>query len=344
MAAGSQLDYHTHTCSESVTAMAGHVALEVAGRRYTLAPLDNIVIPAGLPSRGDQSIDERAGHYAPQGLPWPWPKSIETLVCEKTFPRQAMPDSSTGVPGAEYVTRQRMAERSELGSGTSSIDYFNEQLVPGIEMSGGYTVFCPGARLPAHVHDFDESISIIRGTATCIVEGHRHTLSECRATAMVSCGRVHYFINESESPMAMLWVYAGPRPERIVVDEKCATAEGNPWKQKTAHRAKWGGAISAAKVFLTNGSVYLPTIAVRQVPHHLCREAVLASAVTLLVFDDSGTERKSRHRTTVPPSHQEPNAHRAPDCSPQERSFRLRGVFMLPGITRASCTKQSSRH
>ena len=30
--------------------------------------------------------------------------------------------------------------------------------------------------------------------------------------------------------MAMIWVYAGPVPERMVVDERCATAEGNPWK------------------------------------------------------------------------------------------------------------------
>ena len=29
--------------------------------------------------------------------------------------------------------------------------------------------------------------------------------------------------------MAMLWVYAGPMPERIVVDERCCTAEGSPW-------------------------------------------------------------------------------------------------------------------
>jgi quercetin dioxygenase-like cupin family protein len=96
-------------------------------------------------------------------------------------------------------------------------------------MSGGYTVFCPGARLPAHVHDFDESISIVRGNATCVVEGQRYGLSDC-ATAMVPRGRVHYFINETNQPMAMVWVYAGPRPERIVVDERCATAEGSPWK------------------------------------------------------------------------------------------------------------------
>jgi oxalate decarboxylase/phosphoglucose isomerase-like protein (cupin superfamily) len=39
---------------------------------------------------------------------------------------------------------------------------------------------------------------------------------------MVPRGRVHYFRNDTELPMAMLWVYAGPRPERIVVDEQLA--------------------------------------------------------------------------------------------------------------------------
>ena len=30
--------------------------------------------------------------------------------------------------------------------------------------------------------------------------------------------------------MEMLWVYAGPVPERIIVAEHCATPEGNPWR------------------------------------------------------------------------------------------------------------------
>ena len=83
--------------------------------------------------------------------------------------------------------------------------------------------------MPAHFHDFDESISIIEGTATCVVEGRRYALSG-GATALLPRGRVHYFINDSAGPMAMLWVYAGPTPERIVVEEACATAEGNPWR------------------------------------------------------------------------------------------------------------------
>jgi oxalate decarboxylase/phosphoglucose isomerase-like protein (cupin superfamily) len=50
------------------------------------------------------------------------------------------------------------------------------------------------------------------------------------ATALQPRGRVHYFINESNATMEMLWVYAGPKPERIMVDERCATTEGNPWR------------------------------------------------------------------------------------------------------------------
>ena len=91
-------------------------------------------------------------------------------------------------------------------------------------------MFKPGGRLPAHFHDFDESICIIDGPATCVVEGRRYEMAN-GSTALQPRGRVHYFINESQKPMAMIWVYAGPVPERVVVDESCATAEGNPWKE-----------------------------------------------------------------------------------------------------------------
>ena len=33
-----------------------------------------------------------------------------------------------------------------------------------------------------------------------------------------------------DETMEMLWVYAGPTAERIVVEESCATLEGNPWR------------------------------------------------------------------------------------------------------------------
>ncbi len=127
------------------------------------------------------------------------------------------------------MTRHRTAKRFEAGKGASFIDFFNRRLIPGLEMSGGYGLFQPGGRLPAHLHDFDESISIVQGEATCVVEGRKYTLSDY-ATALQPRGRVHYFINQSSAPMAMLWVYGGPLPERLVVAEHYSTAEGNPWK------------------------------------------------------------------------------------------------------------------
>jgi quercetin dioxygenase-like cupin family protein len=142
-----------------------------------------------------------------------------------------MLDESVHLPGKERVTRFKTAKRLEAGPGTSFIDYFNHDLMPGSEMSGGYGLFHAGGRLPAHFHDFDESICIIEGSAVCVVEGRRYQQSGC-STALQPRGRVHYFINESNEPMAMIWVYAGPMPERVIVDESCATVEGNPWKEE----------------------------------------------------------------------------------------------------------------
>ena len=50
------------------------------------------------------------------------------------------------------------------------------------------------------------------------LKGERHELSG-NATALVPQGRCHYFINLTLEPMAMIWVYAGDKPDRIVMDE-----------------------------------------------------------------------------------------------------------------------------
>lgn len=219
------LPYHTHPFGEAITVLQGRALVEVEGRGYELGPLDNIVIPHNIPHAAANLSDKQEAvlHIAMAShMP------TRTLVEDK-FTRKTMPTDSTGHAGAERVNRHAMAPRFAAGPGTEFIDFFNVDLLPKIEMSGGYGLFHPGGRLPAHVHDFDESISIIDGTATCIVEGNRYALANC-ATALVPRGRVHYFINDSATTMAMIWVYAGPRPERIIVAESCATTEGSPWK------------------------------------------------------------------------------------------------------------------
>jgi 2-keto-3-deoxy-L-rhamnonate aldolase RhmA/quercetin dioxygenase-like cupin family protein len=226
---GSRLDYHTHPVSESITVLSGTATVAVEGREYSLGPLDNIVVPRGL-AHAAWNVSATAKGVVHVAIA---SESAGRELISTPFKQTKMPEDSNGVPGQERVTRFKTAARFEAGPGTSFIDHFNENLMPGIEMSGGYGLFQPGGRLPAHFHDFDESICITDGTATCIVEGRRYQMANC-STALQPRGRVHYFVNETDKPMAMIWVYAGPIPERVVVDEICATVEGNPWKNEKA--------------------------------------------------------------------------------------------------------------
>ncbi len=207
------LSYHRHPCSESITVLEGDVEVAVEGRQYRLGPLDNIVIPRWLPhATRNVDADRPARLHNAFGMSIPERESVS-----HEFKRTEMPPDSIGLPGAERVNRFEFAERSfGVGTGVECIDFFNADLIPGVEMSGGFARFDAGARLPDHLHDFDESICIIRGDADCLVEGRQYALSNC-ATAMVPRGRVHYFINESEDQMDMIWVYAGPMPERIII-------------------------------------------------------------------------------------------------------------------------------
>lgn len=225
LAPGAQLACHLHPYAESVTLLSGSLLMEVEGRRYALQPLDTLTVPA---ERAHVAQNPASREPAVLHVAMASDSPTRTLV-HRFFSRRTMPPDCPGVEGGERIVRIATAPRSSPGSGADFVDYFNRDLVGGLTMSGGYGLFQPGGRLPAHVHDFDESICIVQGRATCVVEGRRYTLTDC-ATAMQPRGRVHYFVNESDEPMAMIWVYAGPRPERLVVSERCATLEGSPWR------------------------------------------------------------------------------------------------------------------
>ncbi len=209
----SSLPYHLHPCGKSLTVLEGHVEISVEGRSYCLGPLDNLTIPRWVPHQvRNPSSSLTARLHVALAMAFP-----EHELVNRSFERKEMPADSSGTRGFERVTRLASARRTQgVGPGAEFIDYFNASLMPGIEMSGGFARFEPGGRLPDHLHDFDESICIIGGEAECRVEGRQYVLSHA-ATAMVPRGRVHYFVNNSQQAMDMIWVYAGPMPERILI-------------------------------------------------------------------------------------------------------------------------------
>jgi quercetin dioxygenase-like cupin family protein len=215
LAPGVSYPYYARPATEALIALEGEAAVDVEDRRYRLGPLDAITVRERQPRRlVNLSGDRPAVLHVALASATPDQNWINGR-----FNPAEQPTSATGRAGAERVCRRAAAPPFELAPRALFQDLYNAELGAG-GICGGYGLFEPGARLPCHRHEFDESITIVQGTATCVVEGRRHELAD-RATAMVPQGRCHYFINLTLEPMAMIWVYAGDRPDRIVVDESC---------------------------------------------------------------------------------------------------------------------------
>jgi len=223
---GARLDYHTHPCSESITVLEGSALVCVEERQYQLLPYDNVTIPAGKPHAAYQVGDKPALLHVALASEAPPREPAEGYANLQEMPRETQTH-----PRGERATFFDSAHHYSPGPAADFVDYFNASLIPGCEMSGGFGKFGNGGRLPAHIHDFDESICIVEGQAVCMVEGREYAM-DGRATALQPRGRVHYFINRSGEAMAMIWVYAGPMPERIVVEERCGNEPGAAWGEE----------------------------------------------------------------------------------------------------------------
>lgn len=216
---GAHLPRHMHPVSEAITVIQGVLRVTVEGRAYTLSPNDCVHVPAGLAHCVEHigAEGEAIAHTA-FGSPQP----ARHLV-HKEF---EIEDRGNGMPqecDPETIVRFSEAPVYELSSDAFFTDLFARRM-GSVGICGGYGRFGPGASLPCHIHDYDESITIVEGLATCLVQGKRYQLSGC-STAYVPTHRPHRFINESDRDMAMIWVYAGDEPDRKIVDpEYCSGA------------------------------------------------------------------------------------------------------------------------
>jgi mannose-6-phosphate isomerase-like protein (cupin superfamily) len=213
LAPAASYPLYARSFTEVSVLLDGQVAVDVEDRRYKLGPFDAMSVPSKLPRRlVNLSTSRPAVVHVSMAASAP----AQSWINGRFTPVE-QPASATGHSGAERLCRNNPRARSELAPRARFQDLFSAEL--GSQgVCGGYGVFEPGARLPCHRHEFDESITIVQGTATCVVEGRRHELSG-NATALVPQGLCHYFINLTLTPMAMVWVYAGDKPDRIVMDE-----------------------------------------------------------------------------------------------------------------------------
>lgn len=209
---GGRLPYHTHAFSEAVTVLHGEALFAVEGRVYRLRRLDCIHIPSGVAHEvTNASGSARLIAHCALASPVPTRAMIDTTFSPETC-LHIDPTSP------ESILRFSSSEMYQLADGAEFHDLFAGRY-GSVGICGGYARFNPGSSLPCHIHDYDESISIVEGEAICEVAGRRYSLSGLD-TAFVPQGRPHRFLNESVEPMAMIWVYAGSEPSRTIMNAK----------------------------------------------------------------------------------------------------------------------------
>ena len=225
--ATSVLAYHTHTFSESITLLRGRRRPRWRGGEYVPEPLDNVVIPR---RPGAHRAEPVGGQPCSSTSPWPANRPAARSFRARFSLRS---DARTGHrrPGAERVNRFHGRHAVRGGTGDSVHRLLQRGARTGHRDERRLRPVLPGGPAAGPLPRVRRVDLHHRGEATCVVEGRRYALHD-RATALQPRGRVHYFINTSDAPMAMLWVYAGPTPLRIVVDERCATVAGNPWRRR----------------------------------------------------------------------------------------------------------------
>lgn len=201
---------HRHPCSEVVTPLDGPVIAIVENRRYELDRLESIHIPAGL-----AHAVFAAGNQCPATIHVAIADAtVKSEPVARRFGARDRGRRPARDEDPEFVARHSIIEPYSLGDGALFRDLFARRY-GSRGICGGYAEFDPGGSLPCHIHQYDESISIIEGTAICEVAGVRYSLSD-NDTALVPTGRPHRFLNQSSGRMAMVWVYAGDEPERTL--------------------------------------------------------------------------------------------------------------------------------
>ncbi len=216
---GAVLPYHQHSISEAIVVLEGQARVLVQGRSYLLQPLDCVHVPAGT-AHSVENPDATRSLLAFSAFASSTPDRIQV---DNTFPLDDRGPAQPHDGDPETILRFAQTEKYELSRNAFFSDLFARRY-GSHGICGGYGRFLPGASLPCHTHDFDESITIVGGKATCLVAGRKYELSGYE-TAFVPQGKPHRFINTSTEEMAMIWVYAGDEPDRQIVDARYCTGE-----------------------------------------------------------------------------------------------------------------------
>ena len=114
------------------------------------------------------------------------------------------------------VLRPRDIKPHERGGGARTTPLVT-RAIGSTSLLNGITEFGPGAAIPLHTHNCEESVLVLEGNAIAELDGVQHRMA-ATDTTWVPANVPHRFINASDSrPMRIFWTYASIDATRTLV-------------------------------------------------------------------------------------------------------------------------------
>ena len=116
---------------------------------------------------------------------------------------------------AAILRPAEITPRARVG-GARTLPMVSQQ-VGAKEFLNGITAFPPGAAIPAHFHNCDESVMILRGSAVAHIDGERFPVG-VGDPSFIPAGIPHFFKNNSDTEeLHIFWTYASIDADRTIV-------------------------------------------------------------------------------------------------------------------------------
>lgn len=114
------------------------------------------------------------------------------------------------------ILRPSTLKTYERGGGARTIPLVSARLGAQTFING-ITEFGPGAQIPWHFHNCEESVMLLEGRAVFDIGDDHHDL-QARDTTFIPAGVPHRFRNASETEgMKILWIYGRVDATRTLV-------------------------------------------------------------------------------------------------------------------------------
>ena len=112
-----------------------------------------------------------------------------------------------------YPDRMKAYER---GGGARTVPLVGPK-IGARSFLNGMTIFGPGAAIPLHTHNCEESVLLLEGRAIAEIDGERHDI-KAGDISWIPQGVPHRFLNASQTEgMKILWIYARTDATRTLV-------------------------------------------------------------------------------------------------------------------------------